>query len=154
MMFGLETGGLVAIATAALDDRVTRAAVVDALASFVTDVPYERQRLALMVPSILREIGDIAHIAALLSPRPLAIVGGRAGDGRALRIAELEHHFAFTGQVYSVARAPKAAPPSQVPRRRKSKARSTPQHGGGRLSSETHVSFSRLRPTPRNVSFS
>ena len=49
---------------------------MDSLASYVTDAPYKSQRLGLMAPGILREVGDIAHLAALCLPRRVVIAGG------------------------------------------------------------------------------
>ena len=38
-LVGFGPGGIVALATAALDERVTRVAALDSLASYVTDTP-------------------------------------------------------------------------------------------------------------------
>jgi hypothetical protein len=50
-------------------------AAVGTLASFVTDRPYEGQRLGTLVPGILKECGDIPQIAATISPRRLVLAG-------------------------------------------------------------------------------
>ena len=37
-----------------------------------------------MAPGILRDVGDVAHLAALVAPRRVVIAGGVAGDGKPL----------------------------------------------------------------------
>jgi hypothetical protein len=64
--------------TTALEPRISRVAASDTLASYVTDVPYEGQRLGTIVPGILRDAGDVAHLAALIAPRRL-VIGRRRG---------------------------------------------------------------------------
>lgn len=84
ILVGQGTGGLVALCAGALDRRVTRVAAVGTLASYITEVPYQGQRLGLMAPGILREVGDVAHLAALCAPKRVVIAGGVAGDGKPL----------------------------------------------------------------------
>jgi dienelactone hydrolase len=74
-LVGLGPAGLVALVTAALTTRVQKVAAVGTLASFVTDRPYEGQRLGTLVPGILKECGDIPQIAATISPRRLVLAG-------------------------------------------------------------------------------
>lgn len=81
---GIGGGGLVAISTAALDERITDAIVVNSLSSWVSESPYRGQRLGLMVPGILKEVGDVSHITGLIAPRRVAIVGGVSGTGNDL----------------------------------------------------------------------
>src|SRR6185369_591006 len=66
---GQGPAGIVALTAAALDSRITHVVALDSLASYVTDTPYKNQRLGLMAPGILREVGDVAHLAALCLPR-------------------------------------------------------------------------------------
>ena len=75
---------------AATDDRIKKAVAVDSLASWVSDVPYEKQRLGLMLPGVLRDVGDVGHIAALAAPRKVLIVGGVGGDGKELTLEQLK----------------------------------------------------------------
>ncbi len=93
---GVGPAGLVALAASALDPRITCVITVDSLASYVTDVPYEGQRLAIMVPRMLPEVGDIAHLAALSSARQLVIAGGVWGSGTPLTSEERTAVFQFT----------------------------------------------------------
>ena len=52
-------------ARAATDSRITKVAAINTLASLVTDEPYTNQRLGTLAPGILRDVGDVAHLAAL-----------------------------------------------------------------------------------------
>ena len=101
LVAGVGPAGLVAICAAALDSRITQVAAVGTLASYVTEEPYQGQRLGTMVPGILRDAGDVCHLAALIAPRRLAFAGGVAGGGQALDTATMEKAFAFTRQVYA-----------------------------------------------------
>lgn len=102
LLAGVGPAGLLAISAAALDPRITRVATSGTLASFVTDEPYEGQRLGTIVPGILRDAGDVPHLAALLAPRPLVLAGGVAGGGQPLDAAALDAAFALTRQVYDL----------------------------------------------------
>jgi pimeloyl-ACP methyl ester carboxylesterase len=86
---GVGAGGLVALAVAATDPRVSRIAAVGALASYVSDEPYRGQRLGVIVPRILGDVGDIPHVAALISPRRVVIAGGVWGGGQTLDASRL-----------------------------------------------------------------
>ena len=102
MVVGNGTSGPVALCAAALDERITHAVTVNSLASYVTDEPYRNQRLGLMVPGILREVGDISHIAALIAPRKVTISGGVSGGGKAIHGDDLAKEFRFTREAYSL----------------------------------------------------
>jgi hypothetical protein len=93
---------LVALCVAALDRRIDRAATVGGLTSYVSDVPYENQRLGIMVPGILRDLGDVPQLAALTAPRPLVIAGGVSGSGKASSLEQLQSAFARTRTVYEL----------------------------------------------------
>jgi dienelactone hydrolase len=105
LLAGVGPAGLVALCTAALDERITQVATLETLTTYVTDEPYRGQRLALMVPGILRDAGDIPHLAALVAPRRLVAAGGVLPAGRPLDAAQLRDAFAFTRAVYDVERA-------------------------------------------------
>jgi len=64
---------LAALAAAALDDRVGEVTVHGLTSTFVSDKPYQQQRLGTLPNAILRDCGDVIHIAALIAPRPLII---------------------------------------------------------------------------------
>ena len=107
MLVGNGTAGPVALCAAALDERITHAVTINSLASYVTDEPYRNQRLGLMVPGILRDVGDVQHIAALIAPRKVTIVGGVTGGGQAIHGDDLVKQFRATQEVF--AKHPKAA---------------------------------------------
>lgn len=99
-VIGIGTAGPVVLSAAAVDQRITRVATVNSLSSFVSDTPLRGQRLGLMAPGVLRDVGDIPHIAALIAPRPLTILGGTAGGGATLDDAALATMFGYTRQAY------------------------------------------------------
>jgi dienelactone hydrolase len=99
-LLGIGPAGVVALCAAIDEPRVAQTVAVEPLVSFRTDVPFERQRLGILAPRILRDVGDIPHIAALLAPRKLLISGGVNSAAAALDAASLRDHFAFTRQVY------------------------------------------------------
>ena len=99
-IIGVETGGLLAICVAALDGRIDRIATVNSLASFVSDVPFENQRLALMVPGILNAIGDVAHLNSLCAPRRLVIGGRVGGNGKPVAAEDSSISHEWTVEAY------------------------------------------------------
>jgi hypothetical protein len=106
LVAGIGPAGVVAIGSAAVDSRISRVAAMGVLASYVTREPYQGQRLGILVPGILRDAGDIPHLAALVAPRPVVIAGGVTGGGPSLDADSLEAAFAFTRQAYAVQDAP------------------------------------------------
>ncbi len=101
MLIGNGTAGPVALCAAALDERITHAVTINSLASYVTDEPYRNQRLGLMVPGILRDVGDIAHIAALIAPRQVTICGGITGGGKPIHGDDLSKQFRSTREIFT-----------------------------------------------------
>jgi cephalosporin-C deacetylase-like acetyl esterase len=101
-LVGFGPGGIAALATAALDDRVTRVAALDSLASYVTDTPYEGQRLGIIVPGILKQFGDVADLAALVAPRVLLVSGGVRGSGVELGFPELRDNYVRAQNAYAL----------------------------------------------------
>ncbi len=102
LVAGVGPAGLVAITSAALDERITHVTAIGTLASYVTDVPYEGQRLGTLVPGILRHAGDVPHLAALVAPRRLIIAGGVTGGGQPLDAAALDAGYAWTRRAYEL----------------------------------------------------
>lgn len=101
-VIGTRSAGVVALCSGARDPRITRVVTINSLASYVTEQPYSGQRLGLMAPAILRDVGDIAHLAALIAPRPLMIAGGVRGNAVPVSPAGLREEFQFTEAVYSL----------------------------------------------------
>jgi dienelactone hydrolase len=99
-LIGLGPAGLVALGAAIYEPRISRVVMIDTLASFKSDVPYVNQRMGIMAPRILRDAGDVPHLAALVAPRKLMISGAVTGGGEALPAAALGEQFAYTRKVY------------------------------------------------------
>jgi hypothetical protein len=104
-VIGVGPAGLVAMSAAALDERIDRIVTAGSLASYVSETPYEKQRLAIMVPGILRDVGDISHLGALASPRRLIVAGGVTGAGRSLSLAAIKKNYAYTQAAFQLERA-------------------------------------------------
>lgn len=81
---GDGAAGLVALTAAATDPRITKVAAVGSLASWVADEPYAAQWLGTFAPGILRDVGDVTHLAALAAPRRVVIGGGVGPTGAPL----------------------------------------------------------------------
>jgi cephalosporin-C deacetylase-like acetyl esterase len=92
-LIGVGPAGLVALAAAATDPRVSRIAAVGSLASYISDEPYRGQRLGAIVPGFLRDVGDVPHLAALVAPRRVVIAGGVSGGGRRLDAGRLRQAY-------------------------------------------------------------
>lgn len=99
IVLGEGAAGLVALCALPTDDRITTVVALDSLASLVTDEPYTNQRLGLLVPGILRNVGDVGHIAALGCGKRVVIAGGRSAGGKQLSAHELAA--AYKPAVYS-----------------------------------------------------
>jgi pimeloyl-ACP methyl ester carboxylesterase len=108
IIVGVGSASLVALATAALDNRIDQVGCVHGLASYVSDVPYENQRLGIIVPGILRSVGDIPQIASLVAPRRLVIAEPVSGGGKVLSETEVAKNFAWTQSIYRLKSQKKA----------------------------------------------
>lgn len=99
-LFGLGPAALIALGTAIFDPRMARVVLVEPLASFKSDVPYANQRMGIIAPRILRDVGDVSHLAALVAPRRLVISGAVSGGGDPLAAEALREQFAYTQKIY------------------------------------------------------
>ena len=108
VVIGVGTASLVALSSSALDTRIDRVATLGGLSSYVSDVPYEKQRLGNMVPGILRDVGDVAQLAALSAPRPVLIAGGVDGAAKESTLSQLKTAFEWTAAAYRFERKPAA----------------------------------------------
>lgn len=109
-VIGQGPAGVVALCAAATDrhNRISQVATVGTLASYISDVPYENQRVGIMAPGILRDVGDIPHLAALALPRRVIIAGSVSGGGKALNDQQLQAAFRVTTQIAEIADASSA----------------------------------------------
>jgi cephalosporin-C deacetylase-like acetyl esterase len=105
VLIGEGPAGLVALAAAVTDKRVTKVAAVGTLASYVTDEPYVSQRLGVMAPGILRDVGDVAHLAALVASRRVVIAGGVSGGGKPLPAEQLRAAYRPAEHVFKLLKA-------------------------------------------------
>lgn len=104
-LIGIGPAGVVAICAAALDARISRVVTVGTLGSYISDVPYENQRLGIMAPGILRDAGDIPQLAALVAPKRLLVAGSVNGAGGTLDETSLAKRFEFTQSIYALSSA-------------------------------------------------
>jgi dienelactone hydrolase len=102
VLVGFGPGGLVALAAAATDPRVSKVAAVGTLASYISDEPYKGQRLGVIVPGLLRDVDDIPHLAALVAPRPVVIAGGVSGGGQGLDAGRLRKAYEPAARAFRV----------------------------------------------------
>jgi dienelactone hydrolase len=91
---GSGAAAVAVLCAAALDSRIDSVTAHGIPASWVTDRPYEQQRLATLPPAILRDVGDVEHIVALIAPRPVQILAPTNGQGQALSPEFLSRSFA------------------------------------------------------------
>ncbi len=99
-LVGYGSAGVVAICAAGVDARVRSVVTVGSLSSYLTESPYENQRLGIIAPGILRDAGDIPHLAALVAPRRLVITAGIDGQGKPLSTIKLQKQFEQTSKAY------------------------------------------------------
>lgn len=97
---GFGPAGLVALCAGATDERIATVTTSDSLTSYIHDGPYEGQRLGTIAPGILREVGDVPHVAALIAPRPLSIAGGMTGGNQPVHGEPLREAYTETRKVY------------------------------------------------------
>jgi hypothetical protein len=104
-VIGQGPAGVVALCAAAVDDkqRIAHVAAVGTLVSYISDVPYEGQRAGVMAPGIVRDVGDIPHLAGLALPRRVVIAGGVTGGGKPLTQGELRSAFRATTDIAQLA---------------------------------------------------
>src|SRR5207302_6375165 len=74
---GLGNAGIIALCAAGLfEDRVTAAVTIRTPVTYITEQPYPPgSSMGLLAPGILN-VGDIPHLAALVSPRRLIVADG------------------------------------------------------------------------------
>jgi dienelactone hydrolase len=99
-LVGLGPAALVVLGAAIYEPRISRIAMIDTLSSFRSDVPYVNQRMGIMAPRILRDAGDVPHLASLVAPRRLTISRAVTGGGEVLSAAALREQFAYTRKIY------------------------------------------------------
>ena len=99
-LIGQGAASVVALCAAALDDRVTKTVTINGLSSFVSDRPYEGQRVGILAPGMLRDVGDIPQIASLIAPRAVTMVASVDSAGQPISGEQWRSEFAFTRSVF------------------------------------------------------
>ncbi len=99
---GIGPSGMVALAAAAVDPRIKSVAAIGTISTLVSDRPYRGQRLGTIVPGMLVDVGDVAHLAALAAPRRVLIAGGVGPDGKPIDGDSLRHAYAPTARVFGL----------------------------------------------------
>jgi dienelactone hydrolase len=97
-VIGQGPAGLVALCAAIADDdqRIQHVIADGTLGTYLSDVPYEGQRVGIMAPGIVRDVGDIPHLAALVPAASVSIRNATTPAGRPLSGAEVNELFATT----------------------------------------------------------
>jgi hypothetical protein len=98
---GSGPAAIAVLCAAALDRRIDSVTAHAMPASWLTDRPYDQQRLGMLPPGILRDVGDIDQIAALIAPAPLQLLAPTNGQGQPLSGEALEQAFAVTRGIFS-----------------------------------------------------
>ena len=101
-LIGIGSAGVIALGTAIYTRKIASVVLVNALSSYVSDLPYEHQWLGIMAPRIVRDVGDIPQLAAMVAPRQLVVVGGVNGAGTTLKPEALEQQFAYSRKIYGL----------------------------------------------------
>jgi hypothetical protein len=84
LIMGQGSSGTIALTAAAIDDRVSQVVIQNSLGTFVDDKKQNGPRLGLLVPGLLRDVGDIGHIAAMIAPRSVTIENPVSASGSSL----------------------------------------------------------------------
>lgn len=84
LIMGQGSSGTIALSAAAIDDRVSQVVIQNSLGTFVDDRKPNGPRLGLLVPGLLRDVGDIGHIAAMIAPRSVTIENPVSASGASL----------------------------------------------------------------------
>ncbi|HYH63384.1 MAG TPA: hypothetical protein VD866_01665, partial [Urbifossiella sp.] len=100
VVVGEGSAGLAALAAGAADPRITKVAAVGSLASWVADEPYAAQWLGTFAPGIVRDVGDVAHLAALAAPRRVVIGGGVGPSGAPLTTEQVRAVYERTRSIW------------------------------------------------------
>jgi dienelactone hydrolase len=105
-LLGVGAAGIVASCAATIDKRVDRIALLESPLSFITDQPYPEGRAGILIPGILKKVGDVAQLLALSAPRPTLVSAGTAGNGEPLSVEDIKQTLAYTSSVYELTNRP------------------------------------------------
>ena len=100
LICGAGSSGTIALTSAAIDDRISQVHIRSALGTFVDDQKFNGPRLGMLVPGLLRDVGDISHVAAMIAPRKLTIENPVSASGRPLSKEASRLALQFGSNVY------------------------------------------------------
>lgn len=97
--------GVVGLCAAALDFQgwIGAVAASGLLSSYLSDVPYSGQRVGIMAPGIVRDVGDIPHLAALAARTRVVIANGVTAANEPLSNDELREAYATASELTKLA---------------------------------------------------
>jgi dienelactone hydrolase len=101
LIVGQGSSGTIALTAAAMDDRISQVLIQNSLGTFVDDKKYNGPRLGLLVPGLLRDAGDIGHIAAMIAPRFVQIENPVSASGTSLSRDAASESLQFCVDVYT-----------------------------------------------------
>ncbi|MFM8930672.1 MAG: alpha/beta hydrolase family protein, partial [Gemmataceae bacterium] len=94
---GVGSMGVAALTAAAQCERIRGVAAFRAPVSLLSEKPISGQRLGLLAPRLLVEVGDIPHLAALPEKGRVVLAGGVDGQDRDLALDDLKKNFQGAG---------------------------------------------------------
>lgn len=104
-LVGVGAAGIVALGAAASDTRFSSVALWNSPATLVADAPYGFLRLGVAAPRLLRDVGDVAQLAALVAPRRLVIGGSHSPGGAVVPPDAQSKAFLAAQRVYALLKA-------------------------------------------------
>jgi gluconolactonase len=95
VLVGEGPAGLVALLASATNDAelVRAVAAVNTLGTLETDAPYTGQRLGVVVPGFLRDLGDVAQLASMANVDRIVIAGAVNPRGEPLAAEQVKREF-------------------------------------------------------------
>jgi dienelactone hydrolase len=105
---GMGAGAFLALVAGASDPRWAGVVVSDCLATLVNETPLEKFRMGLLAHGLLNDVGDVADIAALIAPRPVAVLSAADSAGNRLSAADVAAAFEQTTWLYKLIGSPGA----------------------------------------------
>ena len=94
---GIGSMGVAALTASAQCERIRAVTAIRPPVSLLSEKPITGQRLGLLAPRLLVEVGDIPHLAALPAKGRVALVGGVDGQDRDLPLADIKKAFQGAG---------------------------------------------------------
>jgi cephalosporin-C deacetylase-like acetyl esterase len=98
---GRGRGALASLIAAIFDDRIHAVITEELLSSWVFAEEFVDIGLSSLIPRILT-VGDIQHLAACISPRPLLVLNPVDGRNRKLLASQAENFGRFTEAIYNL----------------------------------------------------